>query len=473
MRARVPLRLWPAIDIRGGRTAQAADGSPWADPQAALEHWVGHGAQRLHLVDLDRATGAGRNDALMERLVRDCPVPVEVSGGITRAQDVERALGWGAVAVTTASSMWARPEALQALADAHGQEVQIGMDLRDGHLVARGTDLDLGPVDAFWEVAAELGERRWVVASAGADGRMTGPDLPGLQQAAARLPGVLIASGGVSSTGDLITLSSLRGPHGPAVGEVILGAALYAGALDLDRSQRLLTEVAGPQGDSLADSAGISWAGREVRAGEFDGDDGAIDPALEAGHLALSDADLVAALDDARVFVALLAEEAQDAADMAVAQVTTAEGWTALPVFTTSDAVSRWRPEARPVPVRGRVVAQAALGDGAAALVLDPGSPAARVVRPSMTSALARRIGWTRPVDDPVVLDGLRSLKQHPRVTGVAVRSGPQGELVLGLRGLQDDREAGLLVAGVLQDPEVRSRVDGVVVSALGLDPGA
>ena len=173
------------------------------------------------------------------------------------------------------------------------------------------------------------------------------------------------------------------------------------------------------------------------------------------------------------MFVALLAEEAAESADLSVAQVTTPEGWSALPVFTTVDAVGDWRGDARPVPVRGHLAAQAAVGDGAAALVLDAGSSRPRVVRPSMTSALARRMEWERPVDDAVVLAGLRQLKEHPAVTGVALRSGPSGELVIGLRGVQDDREAGLLVAGVLQDPEVRSRVDGVIVSALGLDASA
>ena len=70
MRARVPLRLWPAVDVRGGRTAQVDPDRPLSDPQAAVDHWVAQGAERLHLVDLDRATGAGENDALLERLVR-------------------------------------------------------------------------------------------------------------------------------------------------------------------------------------------------------------------------------------------------------------------------------------------------------------------------------------------------------------------------------------------------------------------
>lgn len=473
MRARVPLRLWPAVDLAGGRTAQDLDGA-LADPRAAVAHWVAQGAERLHLVDLDRATGRGSNDALMAELVRSAGVPVEVSGGVLGAEDVERALGWGAVAVTASSALWGDPEAARALAARYGEELQLGLDLRDGRVVARGADLDLGPVTDHWAALGALGPRRWVVASAGADGRMTGPDLAGLREAAAHLQGTLVASGGVSTTGDLVAVSSLRGPHGPAVGEVILGAALYAGAVELGRAQRLLGELAGPPTDPTADSAGTPWEGRSLQRGEFDDDDGALDPALPGpGEDPLDDGALVAALDTARVFVGVLAEEGADAADVAVAQVRTPQGWAALPVFTTVEEVTRWRADARPVPVRGHTVAQAALSDEAPALVVDPGSPAPRVVRPSMVRALARRIPWRRPVDDEVVLAGLRRLKEDPRVTGVAVRSGPEGELVLGLRGLDDDREAGRLVAGVLEDVEVRSRVDGVVVSALGLDPRA
>ncbi|WP_462417709.1 HisA/HisF-related TIM barrel protein [Kytococcus sp. Marseille-QA3725] len=472
MRARVPMRLWAAVDVRGGSTAQAPRESPLADPRAAVRHWLDQGAERIHLVDLDRATASGENDALLAEIVRDTPVPVEVSGGILSAEDVDRALGWGAVAVTTSSALWQDPGAAEGLLEGRGDEVQPGLDLRADRVVARGTALDLGPVEELWSRLRSLGPRRWVVAAAGADGRMTGPDLGGLRRAAEQLDGTVIASGGVGSTGDLVALSSLRGPHGPAVGEVILGAALYSGSVELGRAQRLLTEVAGPPLDPSTDSAGTPWAGRDLRPGEFDDDDGRLDPALEApGEGMLDDARLVAALDEARVFVAILAEEAAESADLAVAQVTTPEGWNALPVFTTADAVARWRPEARPVPVRGHTVAQAAVSDEAAALVLDLGSPTQRVVRPSMTSALARRITWCRPADDELVLQGLRSLKQDPRVTGVAVRTGPEGELVLGLRGLEDDREAAMLVADLLTDPELRSRVDGVVVSALGLEP--
>lgn len=480
MRARVPLRLWPAIDIRGGVVAQAAPGDRLADPFVALEHWRGQGAERIHLVDLDRATGRGHNDDLLKALVAGAGLPVEVSGGILSVADVDRALGWGAVAVTSSSALWIEPARVRAVVD-HDSRVQVGLDLAGDRVVARGTSLDAGPVDALWSTLSGLGERRWVVASAVSDGRRTGPDLAGLRRAVSHLRGTVIASGGVGSTGDLVALSSLRGPTGPAVGEVILGAGLYSGSIELAHAQRLLTQVAGPAEPGPTDSAGTPWEGRSLTPGAFDQDEGHLDPGLAGavpsatprGSTPLSDRDLVAALGTSRVFVALLAQEATDAAELAIAQVTTPQGWSALPVFTTADAVARWRPEARPVPVQGRLAAQSAVQDGAAALVIDPGSPGARVVRPSMTSALARDMAWLPATQDEVVVAGLRRLKEHPDVTGVALRLGPQGELVLGLRGVTDDRRAGLLVAEALADPELRSRVDGVVVSALGLDPNA
>ncbi|SNC72518.1 1-(5-phosphoribosyl)-5-[(5-phosphoribosylamino)methylideneamino] imidazole-4-carboxamide isomerase [Kytococcus aerolatus] len=462
MRARVPLRLWAAVDLTAGRTAQADPGSPLAEPRAAVEHWVAQGARQIHLVDLDRAHGTGQNDALVREIVARAGVPVELSGGVLAPADVERALSWGATAVTVSSGVWAdAPAALEWLRE-WDDRVQIGIDLLGERVVARGRRGDLGHRDELLGRIAGLGARRWVVASAAADGRRTGPDLSALRHAAERLEGVIVASGGVGSTGDLVQLSSLRGPHGPAVAEAILGASLYAGAVELGRSQDLLAEIAGPTAGAIADSAGVPWAGREVRAGEFDDDTGEVDPRLaDPGQ---DDAALVEALGPARVFVALLAEEGADAADMAVAHVTTPEGWTALPVFTSADAVPRWRSEARPVPVRGAQAAQAAVEDGVEALVLDPGSTP-RVVRPSMVSAAARGMVWCRPSEDPVVVDALRRLKEHPRVEGVLLRTDEQGALVVGIRGPVGETEAAGLVAEAVGDPEVRSRLDAVMVT--------
>lgn len=79
--------------------------------------------------------------------------------------------------------------------------------------------------------------------------------------------------------------------------------------------------------------------------------------------------------------------------DMAAVLLTGADGRLALLAFTGTDAMARWNPDARPVPVGARVAAQAAVQEGAAALVVDVAGPVTFVVEGEDLQGLAR--GWT------------------------------------------------------------------------------
>ena len=61
--------------------------------------------------------------------------------------------------------------------------------------------------------------------------------------------------------------------------------------------------------------------------------------------------------------------------DMAAVLMRGADGRTALLAFTGLEAMRRWDPDARPVPVSAQVAARAALQDGAAALLIDVAGP--------------------------------------------------------------------------------------------------
>ena len=94
-----------------------------------------------------------------------------------------------------------------------------------------------------------------------------------------------------------------------------------------------------------------------------------------------SDAAVFAVYGEVRVFVpivAILGELATDgsdkSADMAAVFMTGADGRKALLTFSSVAALEAWNPTARPVPVWGREAAQAALDEGASALLLDLGS---------------------------------------------------------------------------------------------------
>jgi hypothetical protein len=156
----------------------------------------------------------------------------------------------------------------------------------------------------------------------------------------------------------------------------------------------------------MADDDGV----RDLPDPGFAGDDGRAAPELVAA-LAANDADpdrLQAAtllvLQRSRLLVpvvAVLGEvdtvEAGPAAgltrdktsDMATVMVQGPDGRTALLAFSGSESLRRWRADARPVPVTAARAAEAALQDGAVAVVVDIAGPVVFVVPEPDLRALA------------------------------------------------------------------------------------
>lgn len=119
-------------------------------------------------------------------------------------------------------------------------------------------------------------------------------------------------------------------------------------------------------------------------------------------------ADVLAALAAGRLLVPVVAvlDEAGESSDgarvdksshMATVSMTGRDGRRGQLAFTSTESMRRWNPAARPVPVTTRRAAEAALADGADALVIDLAGPAMFSVDAGELRALAA--GW-RPVAD-------------------------------------------------------------------------
>lgn len=173
-----------------------------------------------------------------------------------------------------------------------------------------------------------------------------------------------------------------------------------------------------------ADSAGVPWRGRRFEPNPHAGDDGSADPAL-AGALSefrAGRADPVAVVDAlrrARVLVPLLAEKGEEGVaanglavdktqELAIVTVAAPDGRTVLPVFTSADAVGRWDPAARPIPVGGVRAALAASAENTDLIVLDPGSETEFVVRRPAVWAIAQQESWLPSHANPDVYRGLQ-----------------------------------------------------------------
>jgi hypothetical protein len=140
----------------------------------------------------------------------------------------------------------------------------------------------------------------------------------------------------------------------------------------------------------------------------FADDSGEADPLLagllaERARGAASSGQVLATLQDCRLLVpvvAILGDVELDeqglahdkSSDMAAVLVQSAAGSAGLLAFTSTTTMSRWNPEARPVPVSATTAATAAVQEGAAALLVDLAGPASYVVQGDDLTRLAA--GW-------------------------------------------------------------------------------
>jgi hypothetical protein len=192
-------------------------------------------------------------------------------------------------------------------------------------------------------------------------------------------------------------------------------------------------------------------------------DTGTADPRLARALAAYdggdgSRAEALAALVTARVFVAVIAtataEEtaettglrAESSAEMALVSILSTDGERAVPAFLDTASLKRWRLDVRPVPVAGSYLARAALEDGAAAVLLDPGGAALVVPAgdlavladgyvPVPGAPLAARRTTAELTDlatdpAPAFVEALRAALRPERLRAARLLSGPDGDVL-------------------------------------------
>jgi len=233
----------PAVDIKEGRCVRlrqgrAADETVFGeDPVAMARRWEGEGAGRLHVVDLDGAFGRPRQTAVLRAILDGLSIPVEVGGGLRTVGDVEAVLEAGARWSIVGTRAALDPAFLGDVCRRFEDRIIVGIDATDGKVAVDGWTrvLDLDAI-ALTRDAAAAGAAAIIYTDIARDGTESGPNLWSTE-AVTRAAGIpVFASGGVSSIDDIRQLSTV-----PGVAGVIVGRALYTGAVDL---RRALAQVA-------------------------------------------------------------------------------------------------------------------------------------------------------------------------------------------------------------------------------------
>ncbi|MBE9128235.1 MULTISPECIES: 1-(5-phosphoribosyl)-5-[(5-phosphoribosylamino)methylideneamino]imidazole-4-carboxamide isomerase [unclassified Coleofasciculus] len=228
----------PAIDLLEGRCVRLYQGDYERsqvfndNPVDVAKQWVDQGATRLHVVDLDGAkVGHPVNTKTIDAIVQTVGVPVQVGGGLRDRMGVSQLLtiGVGQVILGTAA-VEDHPLVSQLCAEFPGKII-VGIDARNGRVATRGW-LETSEVAAteLSQQMAQLGVAAIIYTDIHRDGTLTGPNRDVLRELARNISVPIIASGGVSSITDLLSLLALE-PMG--VTGAIVGRALYTGDVSL------------------------------------------------------------------------------------------------------------------------------------------------------------------------------------------------------------------------------------------------
>jgi phosphoribosylformimino-5-aminoimidazole carboxamide ribotide isomerase len=223
----------PAVDLRDGACVQLLGGSHAREqlrpenPAEVARSWTRYGFRRLHVADLDAATGRGRNLGVVREILHDTPAEVQVGGGIRESDQIADLFGDGASRVVVGTRALEEPEWLAEIAEDFPGQVIVASDVRDRHLVTRGwaRTFPVNILDAIEELN-EFPLGGLLITAVHREGQMQGVDLPLMEDIAeaSRVP--VFASGGVASVRDLRALAYRE------IAGVVVGMALYTGALD-------------------------------------------------------------------------------------------------------------------------------------------------------------------------------------------------------------------------------------------------
>ena len=227
------MQVIPAIDLRDGACVQLVGGSyaeervRVADPVAVACEWTRVGFSRIHLVDLDAATGRGSNSGIVREILEVAPAVIQVGGGVRDIETIDELLEAGASAVVLGTRAVEDRTWLEDAVGRYPNRVIVAADTSARRLLSRGwSETTSRDVIDFIDELATLPLAAVLVTAVEREGRMQGPDARLVEEITARSTIPLQASGGVRNIGDIRALADA------GASAAIIGMALYTGALN-------------------------------------------------------------------------------------------------------------------------------------------------------------------------------------------------------------------------------------------------
>jgi phosphoribosylformimino-5-aminoimidazole carboxamide ribotide isomerase len=227
------MQVIPAIDLRDGACVQLVGGSyadervRIADAVGVAASWAAAGFKRLHVVDLDAATGRGTNRKTVKQLLAANGLSMQCGGGIRDLESMDELFDAGASEVVLGTKAIEDRDWLEQAAATYPNRLIVAADVRGRRIATHGWSQTLSvDVTSLVKDLNRLPLAAILVTAIDWEGQMKGSDVGLMRELASlsRIP--LQASGGVG------TLADLRDLREAGVAAAIVGMALYTGALE-------------------------------------------------------------------------------------------------------------------------------------------------------------------------------------------------------------------------------------------------
>lgn len=224
------MQVIPSIDLDGGRSrlvywpgAAAGTGAPTDRPDRIADRLVALGAGLVHLVDFDGArAGVPANLEAVGAVAARVAVPLQVAGGVDSPDGIRLAFAAGATRVVLTTAIADRPDDLRACLAIAGDWLAVGLDPRPERLAAFPWRRSTPPtLDGLIGELIGSGVGRLVLSHGGSQ-----PDLERTRRLIRSYDAEILVAGGVRD------LDGLRRLRDTGVSGVILGEALFSGAID-------------------------------------------------------------------------------------------------------------------------------------------------------------------------------------------------------------------------------------------------
>jgi len=232
------MEIIPAIDLLNGKCVRLNQGNYDkvtqfnSDPVKQAQIWEKQGAKRLHLVDLDGAkTGEPINDQTIKEIKKTITIPIQLGGGIRSIDRAKELFSIGIDRIILGTIAIENPELVKDLSKEYPKRVAVGIDAKEGKVATRGW-IKESKISSH-ELTKQLNDLELaaiISTDIATDGTLKGPNVKALKEIAEISLNPVIASGGIGSIADLISLADFEND---GIEGIIVGRALYDGSIDL------------------------------------------------------------------------------------------------------------------------------------------------------------------------------------------------------------------------------------------------